>query len=182
MRSEMKTPKVLETNFIKKLGAHTHLLDNYWVQNFDFTYEQGEIVKKVSSKYSRLKKGTVSIISKNLNIIHYFLTPSTQENYANAALIWTSLKINEIFSWLISHSSPDLCTWCTSSAKELVNCSSYRTLKSCTENYLSSCELGKLIRNPNFSRTPTYQFSGGSEYLHSWHCCSSRTSFSIKCM
>ena len=71
-----------------------------------------------------------------------FIAPSTQENYTNVAIIWETLKLNEvlgtvstdlklanILTGLMTSSSSHPCTWCDSFMKNLDSCGLYRTVK-----------------------------------------------------
>lgn len=89
-----------------------------------------------------------------------FLAPSTQENYTNVALIWSSLKLNEILgtvstdlklanilTGLMTSASLHPCIWCDALMKELNTCGSRRTIKNCTDNYSKWCDSGKEKKN-----------------------------------
>lgn len=72
----------------------------------------------------------------------------TQENYVNVCTLWSSLHLNDlkvmtiatdlkmanIITGVMAHSSHYPCTWCTASKDLLSKCGSYRTVGSCREN------------------------------------------------
>ncbi|KAJ8676984.1 hypothetical protein QAD02_012771 [Eretmocerus hayati] len=70
------------------------------------------------------------------------------ENYENVKLLWSKLKINEfgytiatdlklanILTDIMSHSSASPCTWCTAAKDSLITMGEYRTIGSCIQNH-----------------------------------------------
>lgn len=104
------------------------------VETLDLSYKASKNVKKF--KDSGVKKVILIALA------------SVQENYHNASQMWgmlginkfldtiaTDLKLGNIMTGLMSHSSTFPCTWCDASNISLNKCGTYRTIENCIANF-----------------------------------------------
>lgn len=108
------------------------------------TYENGVFAKKFSD--SGVKK-----------LFILALAQSTQENYENVLQLWSAININNfdgtiatdlklanIMTGIMSHSSMHPCTWCVANKNNLSERGPFRTIGNVVQNCNDWCDAGKI--------------------------------------
>lgn len=129
-----------------------------------------KIIESKKSNRQTYSEGVAAKKFKDSGVKKLFLigvAESVQENYDNVGMLWslmnirqfqeatisTDLKLANILTGLMAHSSVYPCTWCTADKDNLHLCGEYRTVGSCIGNFERWNEAGskknsaKLFKN-----------------------------------
>lgn len=112
--------------------------------------DDNSLIDSGRRKYKDVAISTEFQDSKVKNLFIIGLAQSVQENYHNVFLLWRAIHINEfdgtiatdlklanILSGLMSHSSQNPCTWCEAQKGALDERTKLRTIGDIRDNYLN---------------------------------------------
>lgn len=155
----MSVEDLVFCNDLKGLIQHIVTARNLYEYHLKFGIDGGGGFLKICMSVQSTNAETLNVsykTSKNLKnfkdsgVKGVFLIAlvTVQENYFNVSKIWeilginsfldtiaTDLKLGNIMTGLMSHSSTYPCTWCDAPSKNLNNCGTYRTIVDCIGNY-----------------------------------------------